>query len=245
MSASISSHSSTSAGSSSTIMTLWWLPRGSSRPATTVGLAASPATGSQTSNLVPSPGFVVTSIAPPRSVTMPCTRDSPRPVPLPTPLVVKNGSNMRSSTAGRMPVPVSLTMSRTCGPGETVPRDRSEDIVEVMGDAAGQRPHRLHLLRLPQLRLQAFLVEFRLFLRAYVDCGADKPIRLAGRVAQTPATREQPMPRAVRLTYAVLALVLRRTPLEMIRYGGLEARHVVGVNDDVRPPRGASWDCGV
>src|SRR5207302_1320292 len=126
-----------------------------------------------------------------------------------------------------------------------VPHDRSEDIVEVMGDAAGQRPHRLHLLRLPQLRLQAFLVEFRLFLRAYVDCGADEPIRLAGRVAQTPATREQPMPRAVRLTYAVLALVLRRTPLEMIRYGGLEARHVVGVNDDVRPPRGASWDCSV
>src|SRR5205814_2134466 len=109
-----------------------------------------------------------------------------------------------------------------------VPHDRSEDIVEVMGDAAGQCPHRLHLLRLPQLRLQAFLVEFRLFLRAYVDCGADEPIRLAGRVAQTAATREQPMPRAVRLTYAVLALVLRRTPLEMIRYGGLEARHVGG-----------------
>src|SRR5437588_11425658 len=107
-----------------------------------------------------------------------------------------------------------------------------------MGDAAGERPDGFHLLRLPQLRLQAFLVELRLFLRAYVDCGADEPIRLAGRVAQTPATREQPMPRAVRLTYAVLALVLRRTPLAMIRYGALQARHAVGVHHDLRPPRG-------
>src|SRR5437660_12854002 len=114
-----------------------------------------------------------------------------------------------------------------------VPHDRSEDIVEVMGDAAGQRPHRLHLLRLPQLRLQAFLVEFRPFLRAYVDCGADEPIRLARRAAQTAATPEQPLPRAVRLTYAALALVLRRTPLEMIRYGGREARHPRWVYDAV------------
>src|SRR5437879_13751609 len=96
-----------------------------------------------------------------------------------------------------------------------------------MGDAAGQRPHRLHLLRLPQLRLQAFLVEFRLFLRAYVDRGADEPTRLAPRVAQTPATREPPMPRAVRVTYAVLALPLRRTPLEIIPSGRLAAHTLV------------------
>src|SRR5437016_11955004 len=126
-----------------------------------------------------------------------------------------------------------------------VPHDRSEDIAEVMGDAAGQRPHRLHLLRLPQLRLQAFLVEFRLFLRAYVDCGADEPIRLAGRVAQTPATREQPMPRAVRLTYAVLALVLRRTTLEMISYGRHEARHAVVVAAVWAPRRQTGGECSV
>ena len=50
-----------------------------------------------------------------------------------------------------------------------VPQDRSEDVVEVMGDATGQCPHRLHLLRLPQLRLQAFPVDSRLFFRGDVD----------------------------------------------------------------------------
>ena len=38
---------------------------------------------------------------------------SPRPEPLPTSLVVKNGSNTLSSTSGDMPVPVSLTASIT------------------------------------------------------------------------------------------------------------------------------------
>ena len=37
---------------------------------------------------------------PPRSPTMPCTSESPRPVPTPTSLVVKNGSKMRSRTWG-------------------------------------------------------------------------------------------------------------------------------------------------
>ena len=38
-----------------------------------------------------------------------CTTDSPRPVPSPTSLVVKNDSKMRSSVAAGMPVPVSAT----------------------------------------------------------------------------------------------------------------------------------------
>ena len=37
----------------------------------------------------------------------------PRPVPLPTGLVVKKGSNARSSTSGGMPQPVSVTLIRT------------------------------------------------------------------------------------------------------------------------------------
>ena len=44
---------------------------------------------------------------------MPCTSDNPSPVPMPTALVVKNGSKMRSSTCGAMPVPVSRTASAT------------------------------------------------------------------------------------------------------------------------------------
>ena len=38
------------------------------------------------------------------------------PVPLPASFVVKNGSNRCSRTSGRMPVPVSLTATRTYQP---------------------------------------------------------------------------------------------------------------------------------
>ena len=39
----------------------------------------------------------------------PSTMDRPKPVPLPTPLVVKNGSVTRANVASSMPCPVSLT----------------------------------------------------------------------------------------------------------------------------------------
>ena len=42
---------------------------------------------------------------------MPKTVESPRPVPRPLPLVVKNGSNSRACVASSMPMPVSLTAS--------------------------------------------------------------------------------------------------------------------------------------
>ncbi len=44
---------------------------------------------------------------------MPCTVASPSPVPLSLGLVVKNGSKIRDTTSGGMPVPVSLTDSST------------------------------------------------------------------------------------------------------------------------------------
>ena len=50
---------------------------------------------------------------------MPKTVASPRPVPFPSSLVVKNGSNMRAWVALSMPTPVSVTVSTTCGPGLT------------------------------------------------------------------------------------------------------------------------------
>ena len=64
-------------------------------------------------NWVPCPGAVSTAMCPPYSWTMPCTVASPMPLPLPTSLVEKNGSNMRSSTSGRMPDPVSRTATST------------------------------------------------------------------------------------------------------------------------------------
>jgi len=45
------------------------------------------------------------------------TVERPKPVPLPTSLVVKNGSKMRSRSSGAIPAPVSLTESATYGPG--------------------------------------------------------------------------------------------------------------------------------
>jgi hypothetical protein len=44
---------------------------------------------------------------------MPYTVDRPRPVPLPTSLVEKNGSKILACTSGVMPVPVSSTSIST------------------------------------------------------------------------------------------------------------------------------------
>ena len=51
-----------------------------------------------------------------RSTTIRREMSRPRPVPLPTSLVVKNGSKTRSSTFGGMPVPVSQTEMATYSP---------------------------------------------------------------------------------------------------------------------------------
>ena len=67
-------------------------------------------------NSVPSPGVLRTVILPPWLVTMPCTTASPRPVPSPTPLVVKKGSKTRSRVAASIPEPVSATDRQTIEP---------------------------------------------------------------------------------------------------------------------------------
>jgi hypothetical protein len=54
---------------------------------------------------------------PPAWVTSAYTVARPSPDPQPFGLVVKKGSNARSTTAGLIPVPVSLTRSRTYRPG--------------------------------------------------------------------------------------------------------------------------------
>ena len=43
----------------------------------------------------------------------------PRPVPWPSGLVVKNGSNTRCRISGGMPAPVSVTENTTYSPGES------------------------------------------------------------------------------------------------------------------------------
>ncbi len=52
-------------------------------------------------------------VAPPDCAAKPWTIDRPSPVPLPCPLVVKNGSVARFKVASSMPVPESATATQT------------------------------------------------------------------------------------------------------------------------------------
>ena len=79
-----------------------------------------PHRGTTTRNRLPRPGRDVTSIRPPWSVTMPWAMASPRPVPCPGGLVVKNGSKMREATSAGIPGPSSQT-SKTTPPSAVRP----------------------------------------------------------------------------------------------------------------------------
>ena len=68
---------------------------------------------------------------PPLCLTTPNTVASPRPVPAPGSLVVKNGSNRWRCTSSLMPTPVSLTASSTFAPAAPSPRDARVLLVEV------------------------------------------------------------------------------------------------------------------
>jgi hypothetical protein len=61
----------------------------------------------------PTPTVESMTTSPPDSRAKPKIWLRPRPVPLPTGLVVKKGSNTRSITSGGMPEPVSETLIRT------------------------------------------------------------------------------------------------------------------------------------
>src|SRR5262249_34183104 len=76
-----------------------------------IGAATSTTSGRYTVNALPPPGSESTAIQPPCSRTMLQVTDRPRPVPSPTALVVKNGSNTRLRVVSSMPWPVSRTVS--------------------------------------------------------------------------------------------------------------------------------------
>jgi len=61
----------------------------------------------------PLPTSLYTQMSPSLCLTMPYTADSPSPVPLPGPFVVKNGSKIRPRVTSSMPTPVSLIASMT------------------------------------------------------------------------------------------------------------------------------------
>ena len=70
---------------------------------------------------MPWPGALLTSTWPPACRMIPYTVARPSPVPLPTPLVVKNGSNTRARTSSLIPCPVSDTVSCTVCPARNSP----------------------------------------------------------------------------------------------------------------------------
>jgi hypothetical protein len=74
------------------------------------------ARGKITVKVVPSPTLLSARIVPPSAVTMPWQMDSPRPVPTPTGLVVKNGWNNRRMCSGAIPAPVSRIATQTFSP---------------------------------------------------------------------------------------------------------------------------------
>ena len=66
--------------------------------------------------VAPWPGLLATAMSPSDCLAKPNAWLRPRPVPLPTSLVVKNGSKIVSSSSGAMPLPVSATVMATKSP---------------------------------------------------------------------------------------------------------------------------------
>ena len=87
-----------------------------------------------------------------------------------------------------------------------VAADRRQQVVEVVGDAAGQRAHRLHLLRLPELGLEPLAGLFGPAPLGDVDGGAD----VAGEGAAGVDARD-----AVRRHPAILAIGAARAGIDL------------------------------
>ena len=103
--------------------------------ACSVTMVAAPtwlARGKYSSNLLPMPGSLRTTIAPSCACMMLCATDSPSPVPLPAGLVVKKGSKIRRSVAASMPQPASLTTMRAYRPGRRLIPARARASSSVM-----------------------------------------------------------------------------------------------------------------
>src|SRR5882724_10396169 len=74
--------------------------------------AGSAGRGRKIEKRLPFPTSLSTSIQPPCSATIPCATASPRPVPSPIPLVVKNGSKTLARSSRAMPRPSSSTVTQ-------------------------------------------------------------------------------------------------------------------------------------
>ena len=107
-------------------------------------------TGSVTVNLVPTPTFDWTSMRPPWLSMILYEIERPSPVPLPTSLVVKNGSKIFGRTSGGMPCPLSA--NSTAHPlGVGLERAHGNDAAVLGGSLGGVgeeiQEHLVHLRR--------------------------------------------------------------------------------------------------
>ena len=103
-----------------------------------------------------------------------------------------------------------------------------------MRDAAGERAHRLQLLRLAQLQLEAVLLGLGALAFRDIDGGSDEAVRLACRIAQGTATDQNPMPFGVSVTNAIFDFVAVGVTFEEVMERGVDSRPVVGVDIDER-----------
>src|SRR5260370_10788524 len=72
--------------------------------------------GRRTVTVVPTPGWLSTSIVPACRLTMPWQTARPMPLPSPTGRVVKNGSKMSGRCSGAIPTPPSEMPTATLSP---------------------------------------------------------------------------------------------------------------------------------
>src|SRR6266568_1038937 len=142
-------------------------PRSPRPPASGLSSARTPA-GSSTVNVAPRPLPAPpgsTEMLPPCSFTIPRQIDRPSPVPSPSDLVLKNGSNTRCATASGIPGPLSVMLTEMPSGSQRAtssirpPRSlRRVRVVEIVRDARNQLADRRHLLRLQQLVLETPLL---------------------------------------------------------------------------------------
>ena len=91
-----------------------------------------------------------------------------------------------------------------------IAEDRGEDVVEVVRDAAGQRAHRLELLRLAQLRFEPVALGLGVLARGDVFERTGHPVRPALLVTQRDAALAEPDPAVrARVVEPVLDLPVR------------------------------------
>ena len=95
---------------------------------------------------------------PPLCFTMPYTVARPRPVPLPTPFVVKNGSKMRAFVSASMPRPVSRIVERH----ERARLDLGAVSRGLLGGDGRRSPSRSSACRRPGIASRALTTRFRI-----------------------------------------------------------------------------------